>query len=524
MSFKAGKSSSQYVDLGLTGPPSPAKQESPVTRACKAILNVQIWPSFDVDLEREYSKSMLTHRIKTTLFYGFIWTGCILTTVVRFRNDPAFPAHVIIAAAFLLSCIPMLGLLPIPLRCIKAMSWCLKQPGCVWLMALVQLTLFLICVLWMSTTLASESTSTTTTHFLVLWLMTIIGTSGLFDLWTFVMLLIGTNIALFCTHPMMDKTVHYFIQGLGSVATIIATVQHDLLVRKLFLQGKRESQFLARMSHEIRTPLNGVVGFLQELRKTVLSSEQFEFVSAMSVAAENLQQVTDDILDHLKQQAGKIVSSLQPEHLQTVISDCVKMFQGRAAQKSLALSWSVMDGVPNCMMLDRLRIQQMLGNLISNAIKFTDKGSIEVSASVSGMQNGSLELRMAVKDTGIGISAKQRDRLFTPFNQADGSITRRYGGTGIGLSLVKGFAELMGGTAGCTSAGGGTGSTFWFTVHTKEAQAPREVKPVLPLSVLACTLLSCAPPPPRPILHELIGGHSRRFVLVVVTLVGTLFQ
>jgi CheY-like chemotaxis protein len=127
------------------------------------------------------------------------------------------------------------------------------------------------------------------------------------------------------------------------------------------------------------------------------------------------------------------------------------------------------------MMLDRLRMQQMLSNLISNALQFTEQGSIHVAASVSGAQKGSMELRVEVKDSGMGMTPAQQKQLFSPFTQADGSITRRFGGTGIGLALVKGFAELMGGATGCISSGPGTGSTFWFTALTQVAEAPREV-------------------------------------------------
>ena len=353
---------------------------------------------------------------------------------------------------------------------------------------------------------------TSTTHIMLLWLMTFVGMSGMFNFWSFVWLLSGFNVALFWTHPTMDKTQHYFLFGLGCIATILAALQHDLLVRRLFLQGQKEAQFLARMSHEIRTPLNGMLGFLQELRKTTLSGQQYEFVASMTVAAENLQQITDDILDHLKQKAGKIILSLQPERVETVISDCVRMFQGRALQRNLVLSSSVSDGVPMFMMLDRLRMQQMLSNLISNALQFTEQGSIHVAASVSGAQKGSMELRVEVKDSGMGMTPAQQKQLFSPFTQADGSITRRFGGTGIGLALVKGFAELMGGATGCISSGPGTGSTFWFTALTQVAEAPREVTPVPPT---VCSFWPHTPPhrpasPPSPhtIPYHTIPYHT----------------
>ena len=141
---------------------------------------------------------------------------------------------------------------------------------------------------------------------------------------------------------------------------------------------------------------------------------------------------------------------------------------------------AVLDDVPACLLLDRLRVQQMLGNLLSTAIKFTDRGAINVVASAGGRRpTGPVQLRVEVTDTGIGMSPQQQERLFAPFSQADGSITRRFGGTGIGLSLVKGFAELMGGTAGCRSGGAGAGSSFWFTVRSEAAGAPREVAPAL---------------------------------------------
>ena len=220
--------------------------------------------------------------------------------------------------------------------------------------------------------------------------------------------------------------------------------------------------------------------FLQELRLTELSPKQAGFVSSMAAAAETLREVTDDILDHVKQRAGEIVLSLRPESLPTIISRAVAMFSGRATQKSLELRWSVADAVPGCLMFDRIRLTQMLGHLLSNAIKFTPRGSVEVRADVAAVRGSLVTVRVEVRDTGIGLSALQQGRLFAPFEQGDESITRRFGGMGIGLALLKGLAELMGGTAGCASAGHGAGSTFWFTVQTQAAEAQREVSGPLP--------------------------------------------
>ena len=421
-------------------------------------------------METEYSTSMVSNRVRTTLCYGLIYASFMANATVK--NGSFFGLQLGCSLLYLIVSIPLLGLIPFQVSFIRTMSWCLKQPRLVSLIGLVHVVLFVTSLLMYT---KEHSITQSTTHLSLLWLMTIIGTSGLFDFWCFVLLFIGTTSALFFTLPAMDRTVLYFIQGLGSAAVLFATLQHELLVRKLFRQVKKESQFLARMSHEIRTPLNGVLGFLHELKLTELSTQQSKFVSSMNAAAESLREVTDDILDHLKQTAGKIVLSLRPESIQTIVSDCVAMFAGRAAQKALTLKWSITGAVPTFMMLDRVRINQMLGNLLSNAIKFTDHGSIEVLVSAAATEDNSVTMRVEVQDTGIGMSTEQQGRLFIPFNQADESITRRFGGTGIGLSLVKGFAELMGGTAGCSSCGTGAGSSFWFTVQTQETEAQREV-------------------------------------------------
>ena len=260
----------------------------------------------------------------------------------------------------------------------------------------------------------------TTLHLSLLWLMTMVGASSIFDFWSFLALFLGMNISLFALVPEMEKESWYFLYAGGSSAVVLVTLQHDLLVRKLFLKGKGESQFLARMSHEIRTPMNGVLGFLTELKRTVLSPVQLTYVSGMSVAAETLSQVTDDILDHLKQRSGKMALNWKPECVRTVVSDCVTLFQGRAAQKGLALCWSCAEGVPHWARLDRLRVTQMLGNLINNALKFTDAGSVDVRVRVTGTVGRRVQLTVEVQDTGIGVPVPQQGRLFRAFNQVGG--------------------------------------------------------------------------------------------------------
>ncbi len=223
---------------------------------------------------------------------------------------------------------------------------------------------------------------------------------------------------------------------------------------------KTKSEFLANMSHEIRTPMNGILGLLHLLEKTHLEDIQKSYVEKTLYSANNLLRIINDILDFSKIEAGKMEMESTPFHLQDVCNDIYTLFEPKTTEKGLILTIDTYRATTP-LLGDPLRLKQVFFNLVSNAIKFTEKGSITVSVDSITHSKQGVRCDFSVQDTGIGLTQEQVDRLFSAFSQADTSVTRKYGGTGLGLAISKRIVEMMGGEIGVESRVG-QGSRFYF--------------------------------------------------------------
>jgi PAS domain S-box-containing protein len=225
-----------------------------------------------------------------------------------------------------------------------------------------------------------------------------------------------------------------------------------------------KTMFLATMSHEIRTPMNGVLGMLEVLHTTPLDDEQREMIAVIRESARSLLCIIDDILDLSKIEAGKLNLETVTLPLRETVENTMELVAHRAREKSLELAWWVDPALPERCQGDPVRLRQILINLMGNAIKFTETGSVTVTVRLIAQNAQGVRARFEIADSGIGMNAEQQSRLFQPFSQADTSTTRRFGGTGLGLSICLRLVEMMGGEIGIVSREG-CGSTFWFEIN-----------------------------------------------------------
>lgn len=240
--------------------------------------------------------------------------------------------------------------------------------------------------------------------------------------------------------------------------------------------NQAKSEFLANMSHEIRTPMNGVIGMVQLLRFTKLTDEQKEYLDTIDSSSNNLLSIIGDILDLSRIESGKVELEQANFSLQHCIRVAVLTQSGKTRDKGLTSIINVDDNLPHLVTGDQLRIKQVLLNLLANATKFTDRGTITVNVSLVQHLSDNINVRITVADTGIGITSEQQAMIFKPFTQADSSTTRRYGGTGLGLTICRKLAELMGGSISLESEIG-KGSRFHFDLLLGLPQQVTEPSP-----------------------------------------------
>ena len=274
--------------------------------------------------------------------------------------------------------------------------------------------------------------------------------------------------------------VNFYIGPIIRV-TELAFARLEKTTAKALEAARLKSEFLANMSHEIRTPMNGVLGMIELLSRTGLDEKQRRYLGTLQTSAGGLMSVLNDILDFSKIEAGKMELREENCRVRGLVDEVTELFAARAELRGVQIEAIVEADVPSQVEADTERVRQVLSNLVGNAVKFTESGSITVRASVEEYKGQLLQLRFEVKDSGIGIEPALQGKLFEAFSQVDGSLTRKHGGTGLGLAICKQLVALMKGRIGVTSELG-KGSTFWFVLPLRRLESTGSLELPSPLS------------------------------------------